>query len=132
MHRHRNEGLWLSELGGYLLSPLQAEAGRKRLTRLLHSPRWHADLIDAFLWRQADQCVQELEAQATDAWLIWDESVVEKPESEKAEGLISTRSSSPASGKSNTVKLPPMETMGEGEYERFLAMVDQLAGVAAP
>jgi hypothetical protein len=93
MHRHRNEGLWLSELGGYLLSPLQAEAGRKRLTRLLHSARWQASLVDTFLWQQVDRRVQELGAQGADAWLIWDESAVEKPESEKAEGLMPTRSS---------------------------------------
>lgn len=93
MHRHRNEGLWLSKLGEYLLSPLQGEAGRKRLTRLLHSPRWQADVIDEFLWQEADQRVEELNAEGADAWLIWDESVLEKPESEKAEGLMPTRSS---------------------------------------
>ena len=93
IHRHRNEGLWLSELGGYLLAPLQAEAGRKRLTRFLHSARWRTKLIDDFLWQQADQRVKELQALSSDVWLIWDESVIEKAESEKAEGLMPVRSS---------------------------------------
>jgi hypothetical protein len=38
--RHRNQGLLLSELGGYLLPPAQAQAGTKRLSRLLLSRRW--------------------------------------------------------------------------------------------
>ena len=36
LHRHRNEGGWLSELGSYLV-PENAEAGRKRIERLLYS-----------------------------------------------------------------------------------------------
>ena len=34
IHRHRNQGLLLSELGGYLLEPGQAPAGTKRISRL--------------------------------------------------------------------------------------------------
>ena len=41
-HRQRNQGLLLSELGGYLTSPRQAPAGTKRLSRLLHSGRWQS------------------------------------------------------------------------------------------
>jgi hypothetical protein len=43
--RDRIHGLLLSELGGYLLSPEQAEAGRKRLENLLLSSKWKAHLI---------------------------------------------------------------------------------------
>jgi hypothetical protein len=35
--RHRNHGLLLSELGGYLASPAHAKARTKRLSNLLHS-----------------------------------------------------------------------------------------------
>jgi hypothetical protein len=38
IHRHRNNGLLLSELGGYLKRANQAPAGTKRISRLLHSP----------------------------------------------------------------------------------------------
>ena len=40
MHRHRDHGLLLSELGGYLLGPEQCQAGTKRISKLVHSERW--------------------------------------------------------------------------------------------
>ena len=39
LHRHRNHGLWLSELGGYLLDPEDCQAGTKRIS----NSRWRAD-----------------------------------------------------------------------------------------
>jgi hypothetical protein len=51
--RDRANGLLLSELGGYLLSPEQAPAGTKRLSLLLHSARWTAAVITRFLWQRA-------------------------------------------------------------------------------
>jgi len=82
LHRHRNNGLLLSELGGYLLNPAQAPAGAKRISNLLRAPHWSADMINAFLWQQADARVQELVAAAQQVLLIWDGSVWEKPESQ--------------------------------------------------
>ena len=93
IHRHRNEGGWMSVLGSYLLPPVQAEAGRKRIMRMIHSPDWGVAPIDTFLWQQAEQRLSELEAQGSDVWLVWDESEIEKAESEKAEGLMPVRSS---------------------------------------
>lgn len=43
--RDRANGLLLSELGGYLLSPDHAPAGTKRLSNLLHSPKWTARIF---------------------------------------------------------------------------------------
>src|SRR5512143_2653734 len=40
VHRHRNHGLLLSELGAYLASPVHAPAGTKRIGRLIHAPAW--------------------------------------------------------------------------------------------
>ena len=40
MHRHRDHGLLLSELGGYLLGHEQCQAGTKRISKLVHSERW--------------------------------------------------------------------------------------------
>lgn len=88
--RHGTQGLLLSELGGYLLSPDHAPAGTKRLSNLLRSPRWTASVIDEFLWQHADQRVQEL---GETALVVWDESVLEKPESRHLEGLGPVRSS---------------------------------------
>ena len=95
-HRHRNQGLLLSELGGYLLPPAQAPAGTKRLSRLLLSPRWSWRLIERFLWEQADQRIAELRAAGEPALVVWDGSVLEKPESLKLEGLGPVRSTKAA------------------------------------
>jgi hypothetical protein len=78
--RSRPHGLLLSELGGWLLSPAQAPAGTKRLSTLLHSPKWAADLLDRWLWQAATTRLTELEVATTPALLLWDESVLEKPE----------------------------------------------------
>lgn len=91
--RNRAHGLLLSELGAYLRTPSQAPAGTKRLSNLLRSERWSAELIAQFLWTQARAQVRALQARGERVLLIWDESVLEKSESSKSEGLCSVRSS---------------------------------------
>lgn len=91
-HRHNAAGLLLSELGGQLLSPAQAPAGTKRLSRLLHSERWTSETLLRFLWHTADQRVQALRSQHETPLVVWDESVLEKPESLALEGLCPVRS----------------------------------------
>jgi hypothetical protein len=93
MHRHSRRGLLLSELGGYLLEPGQCQAGTKRISHLLHSPKWEASLIEEYLWEQGTRKVNELWGAAERPLVIWDESVLEKPESLQAEGLCAVRSS---------------------------------------
>jgi hypothetical protein len=94
--RSRPHGLLLSELGAWLLSPAQAPAGTKRLSKLLHSPKWTADLLDRWLWQQATTRLAELETTATPALLLWDESVLEKPETVANADLGPVRSSKAA------------------------------------
>jgi hypothetical protein len=89
--RHRNNGLLLSELGAYLVSPDHAPAGTKRLSNLLHSFKWTSPLLEGFLWQQADRRLTALEQAGEDARLLWDESVLEKPESSVLEGLCAVR-----------------------------------------
>lgn len=91
-HRHRNHGLLLSELGSYLATPKQAPAGTKRLGRLLHSRRWQSGEVERFLWEEAEKQVDALRQAGTTPLLIWDESVLEKPESLHLEGLNAVRS----------------------------------------
>ena len=91
--RNRQTGLLLSELGAYLLTPWQAPAGTKRLSNLLRSRKWHYGLIEGYLWRRGDERVDELKRANEEALVVWDESVLEKPESRKLEGLCSVRSS---------------------------------------
>jgi len=92
IHRHRNHGLLLSELGGYLLPPAHAPAGTKRISNLLRSSNWNYEMIEQFLWDQADQRVAELSDAGETVYAIWDESVLEKPESLHLEDLCAVRS----------------------------------------
>jgi hypothetical protein len=96
LFRHRNYGLLLSELGGYLLGPDQAPAGTKRLSNFLRCPKWNPSLLAAFLWQQAHARVTALHTAGEEALVLWDESVLEKPESQHAEGLGAVRSSKAA------------------------------------
>jgi hypothetical protein len=91
--RNRAHGLLLSELGAYLLTPAHAPAGTKRLSTLLRSSRWSASLIAEWLWLQAERRVQSLRATGQDVLLIWDGSVLEKPETIKHDDLCAVRSS---------------------------------------
>ncbi|GAC1400263.1 MAG: hypothetical protein NVSMB49_12100 [Ktedonobacteraceae bacterium] len=91
--RDRANGLLLSELGGYLLSPEHAPAGTKRLSNLLHSDKWRASLIARFLWHRATEQVNEWQQAGHDGLVLWDESCWEKPESMQLEDLGPTRSS---------------------------------------
>ena len=93
IHRHRNQGLLLSELGGYLLGGEHAPAGTKRISNLLHSTKWEAKEVEDYLWQQADQAIDQRLNPREDVYVIWDESVIEKPESLKAERLCAVRSS---------------------------------------
>ena len=61
VHRSRSTGLWLSELGGVLLSPDHAPAGTKRLSNLFLSPKWSSFFIDRFLWKRAEAFVKPLQ-----------------------------------------------------------------------
>jgi hypothetical protein len=90
--RDRINGLVLSELGSYL-DPIGKGGGTKRLSRLLHSPKWTAAIIERFLWWQASQQVEQWAERREEGLLIWDSSVWEKPESLKSEGLGPVQSS---------------------------------------
>jgi Transposase DDE domain len=91
--RNRAHGLLLSELGAYICDPAHAPAGTKRLSNLLRSPKWEADGLSHALWRQAAQGLATLEAADETPLLIWDTSVLEKPESLASPDLGSVRSS---------------------------------------
>lgn len=91
--RHNSLGLLLSELGGKLLGEHHAPAGTKRISNLLRSKAWSHTLIDEFLVEKAQNLAHQLHHQHQLGVLLWDESVVEKPESSRSEGLCAVRSS---------------------------------------
>jgi Transposase DDE domain len=98
--RNRPYGLLLSELGAYLMSADQAPAGTKRLSNLLRCTKWEHTIIEKYLWDRAKARVEEFaqngNGEAGDVLALWDESVVEKAESIKLEGLCAVRSSKAA------------------------------------
>jgi len=91
--RNRAFGLVLSQLGAYVLSPQQAPAGTKRISNLLRSNKWSHSDIEDFQLSRAQKRVSELSDQGERVLLLWDDSVVEKPESWYSEGLCSVPSS---------------------------------------
>ncbi len=95
--RHNKCGLLLSELGSYLDGyhgySEKATAGTKRVSNLLRSLRWTISVIDDFFLEEADKQVKLLTEQGKRRLCIWDGSVLEKPESEKLEGLCPVVSS---------------------------------------
>lgn len=96
MHRHRNNGLLMSELGDHLLGGERGPAGVKRIASLIHSLKWESALILNSLWKWGNEKVQELARQKEAAYVIWDESILEKAESLQAEGLCAVRSTKAA------------------------------------
>ena len=96
MHRNRNNGLLLSELGDHLLGGERGPAGVKRIASLLHSHRWRSSLIVKWLWGRGNEKVKELRERKEAIYVIWDESVLEKSESLQAERLCAVRSSKAA------------------------------------
>lgn len=86
-NRYRSSGLLLSELGAYLTSPEHAAAGTKRLSNLLRSKRWSAEVLSDYLWEHAQQKLSDWISRERSPLAIWDESVWEKPESIALEGL---------------------------------------------
>ena len=94
--RHNRSGLLLSELGAHIISPGRAPAGTKRLSNLLRSPKWSHGLLEGLLWHRAKLSLAQLGEHDETALAIWDESVLEKPESIALEGLGPVRSSKAA------------------------------------
>jgi len=70
----------------------QAGAG-KRFSNRLRSKRWSVEMIETYLWLQADERVAELSQGGQMSLANWDESGLEKPESLHLEGLCAVRSS---------------------------------------
>jgi hypothetical protein len=96
LHRHRENGLLLSELGSYVAGDGHAPAGTKRLSNLLRSRKWSHTQIEEELWRRAEAKVTEVTESGGRALLLWDESAVEKSESVASPDLCGVRSSKAA------------------------------------
>lgn len=95
--RNLKQGLLLSELGSYMDSydglSETASAGTKRLGNFLRSKKWGKKIIEEHLLEQANVQVHRMHEQGKRVVCVWDGSVLEKPESEKLEGLSGVVSS---------------------------------------
>ena len=96
MHRNRSTGWLLSELGAQLRGGARRPAGVKRIASLLHWRKWRSGVLVQSLWKQAQPSVPERLNNRDSAYVIWDESVLEKSASLKAEGLCAVRSTNAA------------------------------------
>jgi len=85
--------LTTSELGSTICGPEHAQAGTQRLQRALHHEGWKSQVIEEVLWEQAESRVRALEARGETPLVVWESSVLEKPESTALEGLGNVRSS---------------------------------------
>src|SRR6266851_4132327 len=84
------------ELGALLLGAGHAKAGAKRLRNLLSKLIWKSRWIEEWLAEEAERAVQQWEAQGVTPIAAWDGSVLEKHESQEAEGLCPVHSSKAA------------------------------------
>ena len=92
-HRDKTNSLLLSELGGYINGPQHAPAGTKRLSNLLACESWNHEWIEKELLEKSKERLSKKGAEGK-RWLMhWDDSVIEKPESWRTEGLCSVKSS---------------------------------------
>jgi len=85
--------LTTSQLGSAICGPAHAEAGTQRLQRALHHQGWESEVIEEVLWEQAETSRKQMEQRGETPLCIWVSLVLEKPESEKLEGLGAVRSS---------------------------------------
>jgi hypothetical protein len=93
VHRDKEKGLLLSELGGYIAGFLKSVSGTKRLSNLFRSHKWsHTDIEGQHLI-QAKTQVEKWTEEGRRLLGFIDDSQVEKPESWFSEGLCAVYSS---------------------------------------
>src|SRR5258708_19001636 len=79
--------LTTSELGSAIGGPEHAEAGTQRLQRALHHEGRESQVIEEVLWEQAEVSRKQMQQQGETPLCLWDSSVLEKPQSDKLQGL---------------------------------------------
>src|SRR6266480_2693764 len=85
--------LTTSALGSAICGPAHAEAGTRRLQRAFQHQGWESEVIEEVLWEQAEMSRKQMQQRGETPLCIWVSLVLEKPESEKLEGLGAVRSS---------------------------------------
>ncbi len=89
----KTNSLLLSELGAYVNGPRKAPAGTKRISNLLRNKDWTHKDLSSKLEEKAKRRLSK-PSEIGKQWLMhWDDSVIEKAESWKIEGLCAVVSS---------------------------------------
>jgi len=135
--RSYKQALWLSELGAYLPAKAgqssRGPAGTKRIGNLIRSLKWSVGSIDRFLLEEADKEITKLKQAGKRILCTWDESVWEKPESEKLEGLCGVVSSKAKRlhrwKKGVTFNFPPKKAITVTGMEWTAALITGMEGV---
>jgi hypothetical protein len=91
--RDSTHGLLLTALGSHLDGLGGGGGGTKRLGTLIRHRKWKARQIDTCVWQRADAQIRQWDQLGEDGLVIWDGTVLEKPESLSPEGLCAVRSS---------------------------------------
>jgi hypothetical protein len=111
----------------------RAPAGTKRIGNLIRSLKWSIGHIDRFLLEEADKEVIRLKQEGKRILCLWDESVLEKPESEKLEGLCGVVSSKAKRlhrwKKGVTFNFPPKKAITVTGMEWTGALITGMEGV---
>lgn len=107
--RENSKGLLLSELGGYVNGHQNAPAGTKRISNLLRNEDWQAEDIAQELLNKTEKRLTEKGQEGKQWLLLWDDSVLEKHESWRIEGLCPV----PSSKAKRLTKIKP------GYYEKM-------------
>ena len=91
--RNKSLSLVLSELGGYVCGFKKSAAGTKRISNLLRSLKWKSQDIKDFRLEEGKTRWHQLRQKGKRVLMLWDDSVLEKPESWLSQGLCSVNSS---------------------------------------
>lgn len=93
LHRNRDKGLLLSELGQYICGSDHAPAGTKRLSNLFRCKGWDAEHLAPEQLARSVEFAQKSTQAGHRVLACWDDSMIEKHESWFSEGLCAVRSS---------------------------------------
>ena len=135
--RNNKQGLLLSELGSYMDGyhgfSVNAAAGTKRVGNLIRSLKWSFFHIDQYLLSEADKEVKKLKEQGKAILCLWDGSVLEKPESNKQEGLCPVVSSKAKrltrNKKGIVIKFPPKKAITVTGMQWTGALIAGMEGI---
>lgn len=93
LHRNKDKGLLLSELGQYICGSAHAPAGTKRISNLFRCKYWKSEDLEKEQLQRSVAFAKQSHKEGHRVLACWDDSMIEKHESWFSEGLCAVRSS---------------------------------------